>query len=230
MTLKDYTALVLIVDSSGSMARIANDMEGAIDTLLDQQRKLPGKLTVDTVYFDAPRGGFISRTIWPGSASAFEPAVHEWYKEVDHFADPKDVVPTIVPGGGTALLDAIGRKINSFGEALAGLAEDERPETVLVAIVTDGEENSSHEFTYEQIQEMVKHQTDVYNWDFMYLGANQDAIAVAGRFGVKGGSALTWNTDNVAMASATMDSYVTNTRSFGAGSYEFTAEEREANK
>lgn len=81
-----------------------------------------------------------------------------------------------LPGGSTALLDAIGKTINDVGSRLRNMKESERPSQVMVIVITDGQENSSKEYTKAKIEEMVKHQTDVYKWQFMYIGANFDAI------------------------------------------------------
>jgi hypothetical protein len=109
--------------------------------------------------------------------------------EVPYRNKPINEVPlltdkTFVPRGSTALLDAIGRTINHVGTILDSLVEDERPEHVIVVILTDGEENASHEFTNEQIKEMITHQTDVYNWQFIYIAANVDAFATAAQYGI----------------------------------------------
>lgn len=200
MTKQDYTALVFVVDRSGSMWGIAEDMEGGISELLKKQRELPGKLTVDYVRFDTV------------------------VEQVYHLADPADVEIEISPRGSTALNDAVGQTIRSFGQVLAAMPEDERPSKVIFAIVTDGYENASREYTREAVKAMVKHQTDVYNWDFIYIGANQDAVEVGRTLGVKGGSALTFNPANVVAMTATMDSYVGATRSMG--SYNFTDDDR----
>jgi uncharacterized protein YegL len=204
MTKQDYTALVFLVDASGSMWDIRKDMEGAIASLLNSQQEAPGKLTVDVVYFNTY------------SKTAYE------------FADPKNVVISINPGGGTALNDAIGMKIDSFGRQLAILPEAERPSQVIFAIVTDGEENSSRLFTASQVKAKVQHQADVYGWNFVYLGANQDAVFVAREFGIGAQSALTYNTANIGAMAQTFDSYVTTTRSMGTAT--FTDADRVANK
>lgn len=204
MTKQDYTALVFVVDRSGSMASIAKDMEGGISTLLKTQSELPGELTVDYIRFDT---------------------------EIEHVYKaeaPENVKVRIDARGGTALNDAIGFTINTVGNRFAGLAEEERPSQVIVAIVTDGYENASREFNRAKVKEMVQHQTDKYDWNFMYLGANQDAVLVADGFGIAKGSALTWNPNNAFAASATMDSYVTSTRSGIA--YNFTEADRLANQ
>lgn len=193
-----------------------------MEALLAEQKTLPGKLTVDVVYFDSPR-----MSGWP-TYGIQETPTHKWYVESYHFAEPDIVKLEIQASGGTALNDAIAKKITSFGESLATLPEDERPETVLFAIVTDGEENSSRDFTGAQVKAMIEHQTSKYNWNFVYLGANQDAIGVASQYGIRAGSALTWNTNDVAVAAASLSNYTTATRS-GVFNYSFTDEDREAN-
>jgi hypothetical protein len=235
LTKQGYTALVFVVDASGSMWAIHHDMEGAIEAVLAKQKALPGKLTVDMVYFDAPRfSGSTSFIYTSNSTHPFQipnghrpPLDNGWYQETDHLADPSKVKVQISPGGGTALYDALGTKITSFGKALANLPEDERPEQVIFAIVTDGEENSSVSFNSETVKGLIEHQTNVYGWNFTYLGANQDAVLTAQTMGIAAGAALTWNTNNVAAATQTMDSYVTGTRTLGA--YSYTAQDRADN-
>jgi hypothetical protein len=116
-------------------------------------------------------------------------------------------------GGGTALYDAVGSKVTEFGKTLAAMPEDERPGTVIVAIVTDGFENSSREYTAKNVKEIIKHQADVYGWTFTYLGANQDAVFVAEGLGISAGAALTYNTANLHDMTQTFSGFVTNTRS-----------------
>lgn len=204
MTKQGYTACVFIVDNSGSMWSIKDDMEGAIKSLLESQQKLPGTLTVDLTNFSTTsRDQFV-------------------------LAAAEDVNIQISPSGGTALYDAVGKKVASFGTLLAELPEDERPEQVIVAIVTDGYENSSREYTSSAVEKVVTHQTNKYGWNFVYLGANQDAVLTARTMGIAAGSALTYNTENVAVAGATMDSYMTATRS-GIANYSFSDKDREKN-
>lgn len=230
MTQQDYTALVFVVDASGSMWGIAKDMEGAIEALLAKQKSLPGKLTVDIVYFDAPRVRSSTSFVYTTGTTFRQPQFvmdNSWYNEAFHLAHPDEVQVHIQPGGGTALYDALGMKIDSFGKALAELPEDERPSQVIFGIVTDGEENSSVAYNSETVKGLIQHQTDVYGWNFTYLGANQDAVLAAQRMGISAGSSLTWNTHNVAQAAATMDSYVTSTRTLG--SYSYTEQDRADN-
>jgi len=89
-----------------------------------------------------------------------------------------------VPRGSTALLDAIGLSIKSMGDQLAALPEEERPGKVIIAIFTDGYENASVRFSFEKIQQMITHQRTNYQWEFLFLGANEDAVATAGQMGI----------------------------------------------
>lgn len=100
---------------------------------------------------------------------------------------------TFVPRGMTALLDAIGRTINTTGERLAAMAEEQRPGKVIFVILTDGQENTSREMTLEQINQMITRQTEVYNWDFVFIGANQDAIQTGSQLGIGAGNSLSYN-------------------------------------
>lgn len=191
MTNLDYTALLFIIDESGSMWGIAKDMEGGIQTLLEEQEKLPGKLTVDVAYFDG-------RFRYPVTLAA-----------------PSEAGIRILPNGSTSLHDAIVRASSQFGQTLAGLAEDDRPGTVMVVIVTDGQENSSTESTKADVKALITEQQDTYNWNFVFLGANQDAVLAGESFGLRSGASLTYNASaaGVATASALLSNYTTATRS-----------------
>src|SRR5690606_12079144 len=100
-------------------------------------------------------------------------------KEVD--------VLSIEPRGMTALLDAVGITIVKLGESLSAIPEQDRPARVIFVVVTDGLENSSREYTKDKVKEMVKHQDEVYNWTFIFLGANQDAVFSGGEWGISKG-------------------------------------------
>lgn len=166
MTDPNYTALLLVIDRSGSMTSIRDDMIGGVQQLLRDQAAQPGMLTVDVVTFDD---------------------VVEWQHS---FADPADVTVELVPRGSTALFDALGGAIAHFGQKLAELPEHARPGIVTVVVVTDGEENASKEWTSQSVSESVAHQRDTYGWDFVFLGANQDAALSARRVGIDPQSAL----------------------------------------
>ncbi len=178
MTDSNYTAMLIILDRSGSMTGIRDDMVGGLEQLLATQAAEPGLLTVDIVTFD------------------------DQIELTHSFAQPEDVKIELIPRGGTALYDAVGRSLNGFGEALANLPEHARPGTVLVTIVTDGEENSSTEYSPEVIAKLITQQRDKYNWDITFLGANQDAILEARKMGIEHGDALTYSTTAGGVSSA----------------------------
>lgn len=163
----DATDITVVLDRSGSMEIIKDDTQGGFDHFVAEQAKLPGECRLTLVQFDTEY-------------------------EFVHRGVPIAEVPKLllVPRGNTALLDAIGRAINETGKRLSDLPEEQRPAHVIFAIVTDGQENSSREFSLAKIKEMIQHQTDVYNWRFTYLGANQDAIAEAAKMGIDKGHAM----------------------------------------
>ncbi|MET0830897.1 MAG: VWA domain-containing protein, partial [Acidimicrobiia bacterium] len=95
---------------------------------------------------------------------------------------------------------SIGRLVTTAGERLATLAEGQRPGTVIVGIMTDGHENASHEYRYADVKALIERQTDEFSWQFLYMGADQDAIEVGARLGVDADHALTYSRDNVGQA------------------------------
>ena len=103
---------------------------------------------------------------------------------------------TYQPRGNTALLDAIGRTIDYIGSELAATPEPERPSKVIIAILTDGEENSSRKFTMADINQRITQQTMIYHWEFLFLGANQDAIATAAHMGIQAHNSATFIADD----------------------------------
>jgi len=158
---KDLVELVFIVDRSGSMSGIASDMEGAIKSVIDDQKKLEKDVRVSLIQFDNE------------------------YEEVFTHRSIADVGKiSIHPRNSTALLDAMGKTINSFERNFSGTDEDERPEKVLFVIITDGEENSSYEFSRDKVFGMVETVKRDHGWELIYLGANQDSIAEGNKIGV----------------------------------------------
>ena len=157
----DLTDITMVIDRSGSMQSIQTDAEGGINSFIEQQKQEPGEANVTLVQFDTDY-------------------------EFLHCGVPVKQIPafTLVPRGSTALLDAVGRAINETGARLAALAESQRPALVVFVIVTDGAENSSREFTRDQIRTMVEHQQSAYKWQFTFLAANQDAFAAGGAMGI----------------------------------------------
>ncbi len=166
---KDFTDIIIVLDRSGSMHTIKNDIEGGFDQFIKDQSEV-GTAQVTLAQFD------------------------DVYEVVYEALDIKEVPKMkLIPRSSTALLDAIGRTIVAGGERLAKMPEDERPDQVMLVIITDGEENSSEEYTRERVFELIKHQEDKYNWDIIYLGANQDAIHEGGMMGFTAGKSMTFN-------------------------------------
>jgi Mg-chelatase subunit ChlD len=165
----NYTALLLIVDRSGSMHTIRDDMVGGLTTMLAEQAAEPGRLTVDVVTFD------------------------DILEVQCTMATPDEVVIALEPRGMTALYDAVGVSVTRFGASLKALKENKRPDVVQVVVVTDGHENASSEYTASQVRALVTQQTEKYNWDFVYLGANQDAVLTGASMGFEADSAMTFD-------------------------------------
>ncbi len=159
-TKNDTTLLVLVVDRSGSMETIREDMEGGIKALLADQADEPGRCLVTLAQFDS---GY--EVLYDGVPVA----------ELDDYR--------LVPRGSTALLDAMGRTISTVSARLVGLPRDERPANVIFAVVTDGLENASREWTRDAVMAAVKERIDA-GWHFTFIGANQDAIREGERLGV----------------------------------------------
>jgi uncharacterized protein YegL len=156
----DLTDIVMVIDRSGSMAVGQKESESGINKFIELQKGLPGEALLTLVQFDT-KYDFIHQGVN--------------IKNVPHY--------TLQPRGNTALLDAVGRAINETGERLKNIPEDQRPGLVVFCVITDGQENSSSEFTKQQIKEMIEHQQNMYQWQFTFLGADYDAFSEAGSLG-----------------------------------------------
>ena len=167
-----YTHISVILDRSGSMEAIRDDTIGGFNAFLARQKAEPGTATLTLVQFD--------------SQDPYE-AIHRFQpiREV-----PLLTPDTYVPRGGTPLLDAFGRGINDIEKSIADLKEEDRPEKVLFAVVTDGHENASCEFRKDQIEKMVKEKTDKAGWQFVFLSADMAAIHDAQSVGIPDQSTL----------------------------------------
>ena len=203
MTDPDYTHLEVVLDRSGSMQDIKSDTEGGFNAFLAEQKELPGRCTIALSQFD----------------DVYE--VVYWPTDIQQVSDL-----VLRPRGSTALLDAMGKSMTAAGEFLAGLDEDQRPGKVIVVVITDGMENASRGWTREQVFALVMHQTETYGWEFRFLAANQDAIAVGASFGVTKGSAMTYDSAHVGASYSSLSASVAVTR--GGGSGAFTQEQRDA--
>lgn len=167
--------LVTILDRSGSMAGLEKDTIGGYNTFLEQQAKSGVELKVSTVLFDDKY-----ELLFNGVKPEFAKLDDKLY----------------FTRGSTALLDAVGKTINDLGIRLANTAEDQRPEKVIVLITTDGYENASIEFNFKQIKDMIKHQSEVYKWEFIFFGANIDTEVMADDLGIKRDLAFDYNSDS----------------------------------
>jgi len=166
----NLTDISFVLDRSGSMESVKMDTIGGFNDFLRAQQAAPGEANLTLAQFD----------------NEYE-IIHNGV----HIQDvPKLTEKTFVPRGMTALFDAIGRTINATGARLAAQPEDERPAQVVFVILTDGEENHSTEFTSDKIKSMIQHQTETYNWDFVFLGANQDAVCTGVAMGIQAGNSM----------------------------------------
>lgn len=166
------TDIVFILDRSGSMHGLRSDAIGGFNAFVEEQQAVPGEGRMTLVLFD-----------------------HEYTVVYDGrpLADvPQLTTETYVPRGSTALYDAVGRTIATVGERLSNTPEADRPGTVIVAIMTDGLENASREYSHVRIAEMIKHQTETYSWNFLFLGANMDAPAVAASLNIPQANSSTY--------------------------------------
>jgi len=204
MTASDLTLLAALLDRSGSMITSKDATEEGWKALIEQQAKEPGRCRV--------------------SLSQFDTEYEHLYSNL-----PIDQLPnfTVQPRYGTALLDAMGKHITEVGEKLANIPEGDRPGIVICLIMTDGMENSSEEWTLDGVKKLVEQQREQWKWQFVFMGANMDAVQVAGSMGMSRGSSITFDANK---PQAVMDSYavasagISNMRSGLA--VDFTEEER----
>ena len=195
---KNSTELVFILDRSGSMAGLEADTIGGFNSMIDRQKREEGEAWVSTVLFDNE-----SRVIHDRVPLAKVPALtdREYYV-----------------GGCTALLDAIGGAIHHIGNVHKYAREEDVPERTLFVITTDGMENASHHYTLPRVREMILRQKEKYGWEFLFLGANIDAVETAGRMGIRAERAVTYSNDSegVALNYDVLSETVANFRACGA--------------
>jgi len=173
---KNLTELVFILDRSGSMSGLEADTIGGYNSLLDKQKLEDGEALVSTVLFDDVQDVLHDRV----DIKKINPITRKEY----------------YVRGCTALLDAIGGAIHHIGNVHKYAREEDRPEKTLFVITTDGMENSSRRYTYEKVKSMIERQKEKYGWEFLFLGANIDAIEVAGRFGIAPSRAVNYECDS----------------------------------
>ena len=172
---RDYTHLILVLDASGSMSSIQDDIRGSFNEFLKKQREEPGKTMFDLFQFNDE----VKRPVKSADLALF----HD------------DLMAKYECGGCTALNDAVCRAIDTVGREFAEMPEEERPEHVLCVIITDGLENASREHTSKDVKERIEHQKTVYNWQFEFLAADQDAFASGESLGIDHDSFMNFTHD-----------------------------------
>ena len=172
---KGLTELVFILDRSGSMSGLERDTIGGFNSMLDKQKKETGEAIVSVVLFDDQ--------------------IEVIYDRVDINSVPKMTSNQYYVRGATALLDAIGGAMHHIKKARKEMAKEDRPEKTIFIITTDGMENSSSKYSYAKVKEMLE-KRQAKNWEFIFLGANMDAVAEAGRMGIKASRAVNYRSDS----------------------------------
>ena len=177
---KGLTEIVFILDRSGSMSGLESDTIGGYNSMIEKQKKEEGEALISTVLFDGQT-------------------------DVLHDRVPLDKINPITEKeyyvrGSTALLDAVGGAIHHIGNVHKYAREEDVPEKTLFIITTDGMENSSRQYSYDKVKKMIEKQKEKYHWEFIFLGANIDAVGVADRFGVDRQHAVRYECDSAGTA------------------------------
>jgi uncharacterized protein YegL len=193
---QDLTEIVAILDKSGSMSSLTDDTIGGYNEFIEEQKRLPGEAILTTVFFS------------------------DGYQLLHDSIDIKKVEKITrndyVAGGNTALLDALGKTINNIGLKLHNTSEENRPGKVIFFIITDGQENSSQEFSQEKIKEMVELQKNTYSWEFIFMGANMDAFSTADGIGISKDRSFNYTAQRIGNAQRAMNVAVKNYRKHGS--------------
>lgn len=185
MSNQNLTLIAFLLDRSGSMQSIKSDVVGGFDAFLAEQRAGDGDCRVTLAQFD------------------------DQYEVVYRAVPVNEVRPLALnPRNSTALLDSMGKLITDTAAEIAALAEDDKPGSVIIAIMTDGLENASHEWSRPAIKSLVEQQTNEFGWEFLYMGADQDAVEVGKDLGVKAEQAVTYSRGKSREAMAAMSGNV----------------------
>jgi uncharacterized protein YegL len=177
---KNLTELVFILDKSGSMAGLEADTIGGFNAMIERQKQANGEARVSTVLFSTQSTVIHDRV----DLRKIEPLTRRQY----------------FVGGCTALIDAIGGAIHHIGNVHKYAREEDRPEHTVFVITTDGMENASRTYTSDEVKAMVQRQKEKYGWEFLFLGANIDAVETAAHFGIGEDRAVTFHNDSVGQA------------------------------
>ena len=162
---KDYTHILIVLDASGSMSSIQDDIKGSFNEFLKKQREAKGRTVFDLYQFNDEAARIVRSA------------------DLANFHD--DLMAKYDCSGCTALNDAVCTAIDTIGREFSDMPEAERPEHVLCVIITDGMENASREFTTKNVRDRIRHQQDVYSWEFRFLAANQDAFETGESIGLE---------------------------------------------
>jgi len=173
---KNLTELVFILDRSGSMSGLEPDTIGGFNSMIAKQKSEAGQAVISTVLFDNTSEVIHDRV----DIQKIEPMTDKQY----------------YVRGCTALLDAIGGAIHHIGNVHKYARDEDRPEHTLFIITTDGMENASHKYSSDRVKEMIERQKTKYGWEFLFLGANIDAVETAGNFGIDAGRAVNYHCDS----------------------------------
>ncbi len=177
---KGLTEVVFILDRSGSMSGLEADTIGGFNSMIEKQKREDGEAYISAVLFDDLTEVLYDRV----PVDRVEPMNDRQY----------------YVRGCTALLDALGGAIHHIANVHKYARPEDIPEKTLFIITTDGMENSSRRYTYGRVKDMVEHEKEKYGWEFLFLGANIDAIDVAGRFGIGADRALNYECDSIGTA------------------------------
>lgn len=172
---KNLTELVFILDRSGSMSGLERDTIGGFNAMIEKQKKQNGECIVSTVLFDDESKVIHDRV----SLENIKPMTED-----DYFV-----------GGCTALIDAIGGAIHHIGNVHKYARPEDVPENTIFIITTDGQENASHRYSSDKVKQMIERQKGKYGWEFLFIGANIDAVETAKRYGIDRNRAVNYNAD-----------------------------------
>ncbi len=173
---KNLTEIVFILDRSSSMSGLETDTIGGYNSMIEKQKKEEGEALISTVLFDDNTEILHDR---------------QNLEKVENITEKEYYVR-----GCTALLDAVGGAIHHISHVQKEMPEEERPEKTLFIITTDGMENSSRNYSYDKVKKMVEKKKKKNHWEFIFLGANIDAVTVAGKFGVAANRAVRYECDS----------------------------------